>query len=138
MDINEMESSFNELQEYSDTQFRTIAELKKTILRMEEENKSLKTMMEGSLPHISLEIGGMSGISNQQLICETQLAILKDRAISKELTYEEAKKLQIYVMVLLDLKKNSTGSIDYSVQKMSDTELLKLVESDNGTESIKA
>ena len=104
-DINELEKSFNELQSYSDSQFKSIVELKKQIKKLEEENSSLKKMLETTnLPSISID--GF-GISNEQLICETQLTILKDKSITRELTYEEAKKFAIFTEVLDSLKKTS-------------------------------
>jgi hypothetical protein len=122
-DIADLEKSFNELQSYSDSQFKSIVELKKQIKKFEEENASLKKMMETNLPTLSFD--GL-GISNEQLICETQITILKDKAITRELTFEEAKKFAIFTEVLDSLKK-STQSSDVSVQKLSDEDLLKLV-----------
>lgn len=124
-DIADLEKSFNELQSYSDSQFKSIVELKKQIKKLEEENASLKKMMETSLPALSFD--GL-GISNEQLICETQITILKDKSITRELTFEEAKKFAIFTEVLDNLKKN-TKSSDVNVQKISDEDLLKMVES---------
>jgi hypothetical protein len=127
-DINDLERSFNDLQEYSDNQFRTINSLKKEMEKLKEENKSLKTMLEGHTPSIAFsDIGGI-GISNEQLVCETQIAILKDRAITRELTYEEAKKFAIFTEVLEGIKKNTAKSNDVMVEKMPVEDLLKLVE----------
>lgn len=127
-DIADLEKSFNELQSYSDSQFKSIMELKKQIKKLEEENTSLKSMLENNLPSFASD---MLGVSNEQLICETQLVILKDKAITRELTFEEAKKFAIFTEVLESIKLNSKSS-DVSVQKMSDDELLKLVEGTNG------
>jgi hypothetical protein len=124
-DIADLEKSFNDLQSYSDSQFKSIVELKKQIKRLEEENASLKKMMETNLPTLSFD--GL-GISNEQLICETQITILKDKSITRELTFEEAKKFAIFTEVLDNLKKNSKSS-DINVQKISDEDLLKMVES---------
>ena len=127
-DINDLEKSFNDLQEYSDNQFRTINSLKKEMEKLKEENKSLKVMVEGNTPANSFsEIGGL-GINNEQLVCETQIAILKDRAITRELTYEEAKKFAIFTEVLEGIKKNNAKTQDYSVEKMPIEELLKIAE----------
>jgi len=127
-DVADLEKSFNELQSYSDSQFKSILELKKQIKKLEEENKSLKSMLENNLPSLAVD---MLGVSNEQLICETQITILKDKAVTRELTFEEAKKFAIFSEVLENLKKN-TKSSDINVQKMSDDELLKLVEGSNG------
>jgi len=127
-DVNDLEKSFNELQSYSDSQFKSILELKKQLKKTEEENKSLKSMLENNLPSLAVD---MLGVSNEQLICETQITILKDKAVTRELTFEEAKKFAIFTEVLENLRKN-TKSADINVQKMSDEDLLKLVEGSNG------
>ena len=137
--LNDMEKSFSELQEYSDTQFRTIVELKKQLENAKEEIKALKKMLENNVSHIApLTVGNVSniaplGISNEQLICETQLVLLKDRSISRELTLEEAKKFQIYTTILTEIHKNNKEVPDLTVQKLSDDELLKLVVNTDGT-----
>jgi polyhydroxyalkanoate synthesis regulator phasin len=129
--INDLEKSFNDLQSYSDNQFKTIQELKKQIKKLEEENKSMKSMLENNLPALTFD--GL-GISNEQLVCETQITILKDKAITRELTFEEAKKFAIFTEVLENIKKASKNN-DFSVQKLSDEELLKLVESPSVNEA---
>lgn len=133
-DVADLEKSFNELQSYSDSQFKSIVELKKQLQKLQEENASLKTMLESNLP--SLTIDGL-GVSNEQLICETQITILKDKAITRELTFEEAKKFAIFTEVLENIRKNSKSS-DINVQKMSDDELLKLVEGSNVSPEIQS
>jgi len=130
-DIQDLEKQFSELQNYSDSQFKSIVELKKQVKKLEEENASLKKMMETNLPTLSFD--GL-GVSNEQLVCETQITILKDKAITRELTYEEAKKFAIFTEVLESLKKSSKNS-DINVQKLSDEELLKLMESTNVNEA---
>jgi hypothetical protein len=127
-DVNDLEKSFNELQSYSDSQFKSIVELKKQIKKLEEEKASMQVMVESNLP--SLTFDGL-GVSNEQLICETQITILKDKAVTRELTFEEAKKFAIFTEVLENIRKNSKSS-DINVQKMSDDELIKLVEGTNG------
>jgi hypothetical protein len=124
-----MEKSFNELQEHSDIQFRTIIELKKQIDALKEENKLLKTKNNNGLPQTVCDFSEnpLSDISNEQLICETQLELLKERAIIRELTLEEAKKFQIYTTILSDIHKKQSDIPDLTVQKLSDDELLKLV-----------
>jgi glucose-6-phosphate-specific signal transduction histidine kinase len=128
-DVADLEKSFNELQSYSDSQFKSILELKKQIKKLEEEKAGMQSMLESNLP--SLTFDGL-GVSNEQLICETQITILKDKAVTRELTFEEAKKFAIFSEVLENIKKNTKTS-DINVQKMSDAELLKLVEGTNGS-----
>ena len=124
-DIKEMEEGFKSLQEYSDSQFHTINELNKTITKLQSENAALQKMLEGNLPSLEYKNGSL-GISNEQLICETQLCILKDRAMVKELNSDEARRFATYVDVLEKIRKNQTDQ-DMSVKKLSDADILKMV-----------
>ena len=124
--IADLEESFNSLQELSDSQFRSIASLKKEIAILKEENKALKSNPTTSSSNSSDIIG--FDISNERLICETQITILKDRAITRELLLEEAKKFQIFVDILDNIKKNTPNASKVRVEKLSTEELLALVE----------
>ena len=124
--ITDLEESFNSLQELSDSQFRSIASLKKEIAILKEENKALKSNPTTSSSNSSDIIG--FDISNERLICETQITILKDRAITRELLLEEAKKFQIFVDILDNIKKNTPNASKVRVEKLSTEELLALVE----------
>lgn len=124
--IQDLEKSFTELQEYSDTQFRTIIDLKKQIESLREENKNLRASIPNSEIVSVSDLSGL-GISNEQLICETQIALFKERAVMRELSLEEAKKLQIYTTILSDIRKAKEETPDLNVQKLSDDELLQLV-----------
>jgi polyhydroxyalkanoate synthesis regulator phasin len=130
MDINDLEKDFSEQKDYVDAQFKTIVVLQKKISKLEEENSSLKVMLEGNLPSIAFATEDLvAGISNEQLICETQILILKERAINGELTLEEARKFELYTNVLKDIKKSGNPIDKYNVSKVSDADLLKIVES---------
>ena len=125
-DITQMEEGFQELQNHSDAQFKVITKLSADIARLESENHSLKIMLEQNLPSMALQIGDLSiGISNEQLICEVQLNMLKDLAVVRELTMEESKKVQIFTDVLTKVKAGKKPEDKYNISKMSDEELLK-------------
>lgn len=125
LDINQMEEGFHELQKHSDSQFNELMSLKETISRLETENKSLKLIIDTNLPSLGSQIVDLSlGISNQQLICEVQLTMLKDRAVIQELTIEEVKKVQILTDVLSKCRGSKTTE-EVSVSRMSDEDLLK-------------
>jgi len=124
--ITDLEESFNSLQELSDSQFRTIASLKKELALLKEENKALKSNPVSSTSNSSDIVN--FDISNERLICETQITILKDRAITRELLLEEAKKFQIFVDILDNIKKNTPNASKVRVEKLSTEELLALVE----------
>lgn len=125
-DITKMEESFKDLQEYSDKQFHIINALQKEIDRLQGENKSLKMMLEGNLPSLEFSPNGI-GISNEQMICETQISLLKDRAMQKELNADEVRRFSQLFEVLEKIKKSETNIDDVIVKKTSTEDLLKLV-----------
>lgn len=128
--ISDLEEGFTELQHYSDTQFKTIVELKENIARLESENTSLKLILEQNVQNLSLDVTDLGfGISNEQLICETQISMLKERAVIAPLTLEETRKLEIYVNILAKYKSTKDAA-DISVKRLSDVDLIKIA---NGT-----
>lgn len=128
MNIDDMEKKFLDLQEYSDSQFRTINSLKKEIDRLKQENDALKRSLEATVPKLSLDVTnvGVLGISNEQLICETQIAMLKDMAIGRQMSLEEAKKFELFHKVLSNLRATKEDTPDVSVEALSVDELVNL------------
>ena len=125
-DINSLESSFKDLQTYSDTQFHTINEMQTEIEKLKSENQSLKTMLGGNLPMLDFNTP-LIGISNEQLICETQISLLKERALQKELNADEVRRFAQLFEVLEKIKKSAINVDDVIVNKMSTEDILKLV-----------
>lgn len=125
-DITKMSEEFKDLKEYSDAQYTVISDLHKKIKKLEEENKHLQSILNTTVPNLSIATTDLSvGISNEQLICETQILILKEAAITRSLTMEEARKLQIFVDVLDKLKKDNKNT-DMGLEALSVDDLLKL------------
>lgn len=126
-DITNLEQDFLEAKEYSEAQFQVILDLQEKIVRLESENKHLKLLVEQNVPLLELNSSDLSlGISNERLICETQINNLKMAATVRDLTLEETRKFETFVNILEKLKKKPDGN-DITVRKMSDEELLKLV-----------
>ena len=131
MDIKELQENFESLQAYSDSQFNTIVDLKRQLETAKAENESLKKMLEGNVANMQLHVSNLGvGVSNEQLICETQIAILKTRAITQELTMEEARKLEIYYKILAAIKEKNKEAEDVTAS-ISEADLLKLVNNGN-------
>jgi len=126
VDINSLEESFKDLTKYSDAQFHTVNKLKEEIEKLKSENKSLQSMIAGNLPSLEFRAPHL-GISNEQMICETQISILKERAIIKELNADEVRRFCQLFEVLEKIKGSAVNIDDITVNKMSDAELLKLV-----------
>lgn len=128
MNIDDMEKSFKDLQAYSDSQFRTINSLKKEIALLKEENTNLRRSLESSVPNLALQVSDLNplGISNEQLICETQIAMLKDIALTRQLSLEESRKLETFHKILNNLRANKEEVPDVNVEALSVDELVNL------------
>lgn len=128
MNIDDMEKSFKDLQAYSDSQFRTINSLKKEIALLKEENTNLRKSLESSVPNLALQVSDLNplGISNEQLICETQIAMIKDIALTRQLSLEESKKLETFHKILNNLRANKEEVPDVNVEALSVDELVNL------------
>lgn len=126
MDIQDVEENFKSLQQFSDSQYKLIEDLTKKVNTLKAENDSLQQMLTGNLPNLEFGNDGHIGISNEQLICETQICLLKDKACKGELNADETRKFATFVDVLEKLRKNKSDK-DMSLTKMSDVDILKLV-----------
>jgi len=119
-----------EVKKITDEQYKIIKALKDDKERLEAEISHLKILLEGSVPTVKFDIPNLGVISNEQLICETQIQFLKELAIDRALTTDEAKRFQIFVDVLAKIKTGGMTSDDeIKVTKLSDAELLQLVTS---------
>lgn len=86
-----------ELADYSEAQFKTIVKLQEENKQLKEENARLETILSVQAP---IQVTNIPGILSERIVCETQIYLLKERAIRQELTLEEARKLQIYTDIL--------------------------------------
>lgn len=124
--------SLKELRQYCNSQYAVINSLNKKIVMQEEEIKHLKELLTKSAAIVDDSSGSLQiykDISDEQATCLMQIKILRDRSMSGELTFEEAKKLDIYTKLLMQL--NSGEKSEENVTKsLSDEELLKLLNSE--------
>lgn len=131
MNIKDLESNFTDLQAYSDAQFKTIVQLNQEIAKLKSENDFLKMTLDQNHPTIALPVSHLGiGISNEQLICETQILILKNDAMIRPLTMEETRKLEIFTNVLEKVKRNTLDPVQVEVNKLSDTDLLTILKNE--------
>lgn len=134
MDNQFTPEKFKELQEYSEAQFKTIVELTRKIESMKLENDNLKSMLENTVSPITIDIPNLSltGLTNEQLICETQIQIFKNKASVGELSLEETKKFEVYQKILKDIKLNQKDADKFGADKISDQDLLNVISLDVG------
>lgn len=121
-------SSEEEKNAFIEAQFATITNQNKQIEQLKAEKLHLEILLrQSSVP----TIGKPDERPTEEQICREQLRLLNEVSKSRELTAEEARKVDIYAKILtqsLATNKNKTSSVDGK----SVEELLKLVGPDNG------
>jgi hypothetical protein len=110
-----------EMRKFCEAQHRTIVDLSRKLREVERK-------LEDKPPSIALNTA-LDGITDQEVICRTQLAIMKEKALQGELTLEEAKKVDIYTKVL-NLNNNSEEESPTfkAMKELTSEELVALVE----------
>lgn len=94
---------------------------KKQIEELKVENETLKSL---------LKIDEFE-ITKEQIICETQLSILKDKAVKQELNADETRRFATFVEVLEKIKKTSKDANAVRVEKIPTEDLLRFVSNDS-------
>lgn len=122
MNITDIEKQFKDSEVAS---IKVISQLQKELEKVKEENKHLKLLLDGTVPNIENTVMDI-GISNQRIIAEVQLALLKNKAINQELTLEESRKYQIFVDALEKLKREDKDD-GINASAIPESELLRLV-----------
>lgn len=122
---------FEQLQQYATAQEQTLMQLSKKLKKLEEERDHLKQLLESSVPLLKEEGKELSGqkflTSSEEAICVMQLEKLRDISSGRELTLEEARRVEIFSKVL-SATRNSPKVIELKTQKMSEAELLVLAQ----------
>jgi hypothetical protein len=126
----------SEWKEFAEAQNKSLVSLTKENEELKEKVKHLESLLNQTVPVLQPERRPIH-INNLQvtaedaeMICALELASLKKAAMAAPLTLDESRRFQIYTNALKDLRA-APKSIDIPAKKMSDTELLKLVEGKN-------
>lgn len=123
----------SQLQAYAEAQNSTILQMSKKLKKIEEERDHLKQLLESSVPILKSDkpqLGEKFLTSSEEAICVMQLEKLRDISSERELTLEEARRVEIFSKVL-SASKNSPKVIELKTKHMTNDELLAIVESDN-------
>lgn len=124
---------FSELQMFAEAQQKTIVSLTKKLNEKEDEIKHLKKLIEGAVPLLpSTETSSLIinlSDSDEKNICKLELNKLKKLSLDRELTLEEAKKVDIYSKLLLSIDAK-TVKPPRDVSPISDDDLLIALKSE--------
>lgn len=123
-----------ELRAFSEAQQKTIVKLSKKNKEMEEEISHLKKLLESSAPVIAVDNAPVLQAdkfltTDQEAICRMQLNKLKEVSYERELTLEEAKRVEIFSKIL-NVLENSPKTIKVETKNLDNKELLSLLEQD--------
>lgn len=129
---------FTSLQKYAEAQYKTILSLTKKIKSLEEENINLKDILEKSTPLLeedkkNFSLYQIEASTDEEMIAKVQLARLKELSLERELTLEEAKRVEIFHKILTS--KGSNSSITIQTQKMNSDDLLKMLDNESNNAS---
>lgn len=121
-----------ELKAFSEAQQKTIVKLSKKNKELEEEVSHLKRLLESSVPIIATDNTPVIQAdkfltSDQEAICRMQLNRLKEVSYERELTLEEAKRVEIFSKII-NVLENSPKTIKVETKNLDNKELLSLLE----------
>ena len=119
--------SMVELKKFSEAQHKTIIELTKKINSLQKENETIRDTLKVQnvqLPEIKQDL---NAITDEEVICRTQLSVLKNKSLLGELTLEEAKKVDIFSKIILSIEQQGKKT-NSTFEQLSNDELLALVD----------
>jgi hypothetical protein len=124
----------SELRVFSEAQQKTILKLSKKNKELEEEVSHLKKLLESQTPIIQTSeqpasLGEKFLTSDQESICRMELNKLKQTSFERELTLEEAKRVDIYSKIL-NVLENSPKTIKVETKSIPSQDLMSLVQSE--------
>lgn len=120
--------SDEEKEQFMAAQLQTINNLTKQVEQLRKEKKQLEDQVKKSATPSSASDKQQDEISFQDQICKEQLRLLNSVSLERELTAEEARKVEIYSKILAG-PKTSDKKQSSPVDNMTQGELLKLVNS---------
>lgn len=121
-------ANWNELQVYSNQQFIALDKANKRMLEMEVEIAHLKELLTTTATLIQDNTAKVI-VTPAEAIIKAQIDLLQSRALNKELTLEEVKKLDLFIKNLRLIQGEATtidGSKKLDRSNLTDAEILKI------------
>lgn len=125
--------SLAEIRDFAESQMKTIQELSKRIVSLEQERDHLKNILETTTDLVQKpKILLFENYNNdEEVIAKQQLAMLKQKSDSVELTLEETKKVAEYAKILSNLREAKPKDNALEVKALSDEELMRMLNEPN-------
>lgn len=121
-----------ELRVFSEAQQKTIVKLSKKNKELEEEISHLKKLLESTAPIVTTSAEPAVSAekfltTDQEAICRMQLNRLKEVSYERELTLEEAKRVEIFSKII-NVLENSPKTIKVETKSIDSKDLMSLIE----------
>lgn len=136
--MSDIEDKFNSFKDHA-TSIKFMEAQQKTIIKLKEENEHLKKLLEKNVP-VLIENGnsliktdGMLS-DHEETICRIELKRLHDISLERALNYEEAKRVDLYSKLLIQIN-SKPKTIELEARKKPTDELLAIVEDINDRKS---
>jgi hypothetical protein len=115
---------------FMEAQLATITSLNRQLEQEKLKIKQLEALLkEKAAPVLIGEEKDKEPVPYEEQICKEQLKVLNETSYSRELTAEEARKVEIYSKILV-LSKNKDVKKSDAFDKMDTKDLLKLVQNE--------
>lgn len=133
LEMHDQFKEYAELKAFSEAQNKTIIDLTKKINQKDEEIVHLKAILEKSTPIIASDKTPAQTLltDDEESICRMQLRKLRDISMSRELTLEETKKVDIYAKLLLNFKEKGKRPTDNAKNQDTNSLLANLEDLDD-------
>jgi len=115
-----MSKKIDEIQELCDAQIAQIFSLRQEIEKYKKEIQSLKETLYNSSPLISKD----TKITDEEFIALNELKKLKFKSEHEDLTYEDAKRVELFFKVLHSIRNPKEEKAKEPLKEVSTEELL--------------
>lgn len=125
--------TYDELKIFCASQFKQVINLSKRNKELEDSNLELKKQSKEIIKKdaisspILLEHGNIKGQEDAKIIAQVQLRILKDVAYDRELTLDEAKRVELFNKILIDPSKEDEKPLKANAKVIKSEDLMKMV-----------
>jgi hypothetical protein len=135
MDINQLTAQFTTMEEikiFCASQMKQIQALNKRISELQDKlSAAEKAKKEVARPSNLPIAADLSVLEDAKTISQIQLNILKEVSFERELTTDEAKRVELYNRILKE-DNSKDKALKATVEVIKDADLLRLVGSDGG------
>lgn len=122
--------SVEELKAYADAKYKTILKLNKQIQDLKKQVTDVKEntakVVEQQAP-VMFDMSSKLASTDEETICVVQLRFIRDIAMIRELSKEEAQKVEIYAKTL-NLIRNVPKKVEVNTKDLSNDQLLMLID----------